>query len=204
MKQFHKMILFTFPLICLLGCGQDVSTSQPFATSSSAASAAVEKEDSFASRDYQEKLKQVDEDQAEFGIKYLGFIDASKDMHVSDLMMENQFEWLIANDSIVTLEENEVYAIIPNSYVKAIEVYQNTWINEQDKNQLITTLHEAKPFLVVDNQSELRPDIVIKLIHEDGRKVSFSPYISLKDGKVAIDSKDENLKWLDFTNLDLN
>lgn len=52
---------------------------------------------------------------------------------------------------------------------------------------------DGSPFVIGCNVSDIFPDVTVEITTSDGEKVSFSPFISLKDGSVEVGERGLNI-----------
>lgn len=85
-----------------------------------------------------------------------------------------------SNVEFFNLGGEEYYLIIPRYDDMSIEIYQNDM--ETQSRQLVFSSAKATPFVVKGNESDLFPNITVKLTSNAGKTTEITPYISLKDG----------------------
>jgi len=116
------------------------------------------------------------------GIIYIGGLEEDYDYTIVDKYFNTrEFE-------TVELEGQEKYLIIPRDC--KVEVYSLSMdeIDEMDfvmKEKHIKTMD--KPFYITCNVSDIIANSMIRVV-KDGKQYSYSPYISLKDGSVFVES----------------
>ncbi len=77
----------------------------------------------------------------------------------------------------------EYYLIIPRYDGMRMKLYKNSI--DSDTPALIFEKDKAEPFIVCCNISDIFSDVTVEFTYKD-ETVSFSPYISLKDGSVMV------------------
>ena len=86
--------------------------------------------------------------------------------------------------------KGEYYLVIPRYADMRLELYQNNL--ETQTQTLVFAENICQPFLIQCNISDIFPDATISLTY-DSQTVTFSPYISLKDGSVQVGESGLNL-----------
>lgn len=81
------------------------------------------------------------------------------------------------------VSQGEWYLIIPRYENMTLKLYKNDL--ETSESRLFYESDVSLPFLVSCNISDIFPDLTVELSH-NGETVSFSPFISLKDGSVVV------------------
>lgn len=84
----------------------------------------------------------------------------------------------------------EYYLIIPRYPDMALALYKNDI--QMDQPALVYKDPACEPFLLQCNISDIFSDVTVELTHQ-GETVSFSPYLSLKDGSVQVGERGLNL-----------
>lgn len=84
----------------------------------------------------------------------------------------------------------EYYLIIPRYPDMALALYKNDI--QTDQPALVYKDPACEPFLLQCNISDIFSDVTVELTYQ-GETVSFSPYLSLKDGSVQVGERGLNL-----------
>ena len=119
-----------------------------------------------------------------YAVAYLGY---EKPENLS-FYLENYLDQ--ENLPVHYFSPGEYYLIIPRYANMTVELYQNH-IETTDAT-LVFAEKAGNPFLLQCNISDIFPDVTIKLTYRD-ETVTFSPFISLKDGTVEVGEKGYNL-----------
>ena len=115
------------------------------------------------------------------GIMYIGGLEEDYDYTIVDKYFNTkEFE-------TIELEGTEKYLIIPRDC--KVEVYSLSMdeVNEMDfvmNEKYIKTMN--KPFYITCNVSDIISNCLLR-INKDETQYSYSPYISLKDGSLAVE-----------------
>ena len=88
------------------------------------------------------------------------------------------------------ISHGEYYLIIPRYDDMSLAIYKNDMMTNTSTLQYTDT--KSSPFIIQCNESDIFSNITITFTHE-GEEVSFSPYISAKDGSVVIGDRGVNL-----------
>lgn len=83
----------------------------------------------------------------------------------------------------ISLSGDEYFLFVPRYTDMEIEIYEDSFENEAI---LIYSSKSSRPFVIKGNQSDIFPNIVIKITTAQGISTEVSPYISLKDGSLEI------------------
>ncbi len=89
------------------------------------------------------------------------------------------------------ISPGEFYLIVPRYPDMAVKLYRND-INSTEPTILFEA-EDSVPFVVQCNISDIFSDLTVELSY-GGETVSFSPYISLKDGSVQVGERGLELK----------
>ena len=129
-----------------------------------------------------EQLPVKNDDEKLWGIIYVGGLEQDYDYTIVDKYFNTRdFE-------TVNLEGEEKYLIIPRGC--EVEIYSLSMDEVDEENfemneKYIKTLD--KPFYITCNVSDIIANCLIR-VNKDGNQFSYSPYISLKDGSIAIEN----------------
>lgn len=119
-----------------------------------------------------------------YAAAYLGFEE------IEDLSYYTQ-NYLNSQDlPIHYFSPGEYYLIIPRYPDMALALYKNDI--QTDQPALVYKDPACEPFLLQCNISDIFSDVTVELTHQ-GETVSFSPYLSLKDGSVQVGERGLNL-----------
>lgn len=118
----------------------------------------------------------------------------SKEIKDSPYCEEYEFLQELSKEEFIDASEGaETFAILPADTVTSVIVYKleyDSELNEAFNGAVLYTSSESKPFVVKCNFSDLFPDVNIVLTAKDGTITEFSPGLSLKDGKVVVESNE--------------
>lgn len=112
-----------------------------------------------------------------YAVAHLGYLE------IEDLDYYVQ-RYLDSDDiPIHYLSSGDYYLIIPRYEGMELSLYVNDFNTSQ--STLFYQETDCQPFILQCNVSDIFPDATIELTYQ-GEKVSFSPFISLKDGSLDI------------------
>ncbi len=149
------------------------------------------------------------------GVVYLGYVEAvAKDLGVDREYYHNlfkasgyanNFDFLLSmpDDHLVSTPiGQELYLIIPYDENAHVAVNYLSFDEENDftlkVEDILYTRDNGAPFLVKCNYSDIFPDSQVVIVDSKGETLTFSPMLSLKDGRVNTSA--ENGKTIyDFT-----
>ena len=122
-----------------------------------------------------------------YAAAYLGFEE------MEDLSYYTQ-RYLDSGDlPIHYFSPGEYYLIIPRYPDMSLALYKNDI--QTDQSALVYEDPVCEPFLIQCNISDIFSDVTVELTYQ-GETVSFSPYISLKDGSVQVGERGLDLSRL--------
>ncbi len=136
----------------------------------------------------EDKSSKIDfKDKQLYAVAYLGYGDDdclnNMDHYVTEYGLEEDIP-------VHYFSEGDYYLIIPRYeemnmklYENDIETFETTLCYEEEK---------VGPFVVQCNISDIFTDVTISLTYQE-EEVSFSPYISSKDGSVVVGEFGENI-----------
>lgn len=112
-----------------------------------------------------------------YAAAYLGFEEMGDLSYYTERYLDN------GDLPIHYFSPGEYYLIIPRYPDMALSLYQNDI--QTGQSTLVYEDPAGGPFLIQCNISDIFSDVTIELTWQ-GESVSFSPYISLKDGSVQV------------------
>lgn len=85
---------------------------------------------------------------------------------------------------------NELYLIIPTDVEASVAVNEFVFSEENDfigtAGEVLYSSEYGSPILIKCNFSDIMPNTIVNIVDSEGNVLSWSPYISLKDGSVGI------------------
>ncbi|MBQ3843250.1 MAG: hypothetical protein II820_11255 [Ruminiclostridium sp.] len=149
-----------------------------------------------------------------FGVRYLGYIDASaNDPGIDGLYINNILEstgtaeecniyiGMPGNHFASTKDGTELYLIVPRDVEGKVTIYENVIDYDTAKESLGNVIYKgenAEPLLLKCNVSDIFPDVVVEITDKDGKSFQWRPFISGENGQVVTNNA-ENVKIYDFT-----
>ena len=82
------------------------------------------------------------------------------------------------------ISDGDFYLIIPRDPNATVRLYKNDMVTQT--SSIFYEQPDGSPFVIGCNVSDIFPDVTVEITASDGEKVSFSPFISLKDGSVEV------------------
>ena len=82
------------------------------------------------------------------------------------------------------ISDGDFYLIIPRDPNATVRLYKNDMLTQT--SSIFYEQPDGSPFVIGCNVSDIFPDVTVEITASDGEKVSFSPFISLKDGSVEV------------------
>lgn len=82
------------------------------------------------------------------------------------------------------ISDGDFYLIIPRDPNATVRLLRNDMITQT--SSIFYEQPDGSPFVIGCNVSDIFPDVTVEITASDGEKVSFSPFISLKDGSVEV------------------
>ena len=149
------------------------------------------------------------------GVVYLGYVEAeAKDYGVDREYYHNIFKasgYANSFDFLLSLPEDhfastpigqELYLIIPYDENAHVAVNYISFDEENDftakVEDILYTSDNGAPFLVKCNYSDIFPDCQVVITDSKGRILTYSPMLSLRDGRVNKSAEDGQTVY-DFT-----
>ena len=139
------------------------------------------------------------------GVVYLGGFTAREDAFIYDrdfwdqaiadsgLAEDYPFLMELPNENIVqTAYGNDVFLIIPLDPGAAVSVLPLNWIEHDVKGYMYTPgeaiyhSYFGQPILLCCNQSDIRPDVMVRIIDSEGKVMEWQPFLSLENGRVDV------------------
>ena len=154
------------------------SSSAPDPAASSSTSDAAAPGSTSSSQTQTSKRDQIPfTDGQSYAVAHLGYLE------IEDL--DYYVQRYLDSDDIPThyLSSGDYYLIIPRYEGMELSLYVNDFNTSQ--STLFYQETDCQPFILQCNVSDIFPDATIELTYQ-GEKVSFSPFISLKDGSLDI------------------
>lgn len=154
------------------------SSSAPDPAASGSTSDAADPGSASSSQTQTSKRDQIPfTDGQSYAVAHLGYLE------IEDLDYYVQ-RYLDSDDiPIHYLSSGDYYLIIPRYEGMELSLYANDFNTSQ--STLFYQETDCQPFILQCNVSDIFPDATIELTYQ-GEKVSFSPFISLKDGSLDI------------------
>lgn len=154
------------------------SSSAPAPAASGSTSDAADPGSASCSQTQTSKRDQIPfTDGQSYAVAHLGYLE------IEDLDYYVQ-RYLDSDDiPIHYLSSGDYYLIIPRYEGMELSLYVNDFNTSQ--STLFYQETDCQPFILQCNVSDIFPDATIELTYQ-GEKVSFSPFISLKDGSLDI------------------
>lgn len=103
-----------------------------------------------------------------YAIKYIGY-------NLSDFSETN-----LEAEDFFDLGGEEYFWIYPRYEGMTLEVHKN--FLEDDSSRLVYSTSSARPLYIKGNESDIFPNITVKLWDNQGNSTEITPYISLRDG----------------------
>lgn len=149
------------------------------------------------------------------GVVYLGYVEAvANDFGVDREYYHNLFKasgYANSFDFLLSLPDDhfastpigqELYLIIPYDEKAHVAVNYVSFEEENDFNlkveDILYTRDNGAPFLVKCNYSDIFPDSQVVIVDSKGETLTFSPMLSLKDGRLNKTAEDGKTIY-DFT-----
>jgi len=89
------------------------------------------------------------------------------------------------------ISDGDFYLIIPRDPNATVRLLRNDMLTQT--SSIFYEQPDGSPFVIGCNVSDIFPDVTVEITASDGEKVSFSPFISLKDGSVEVGERGLNI-----------
>ena len=115
-----------------------------------------------------------------YAVAYLGYEQMEDISYYKETYLDGK------EPSVFHFSSGEFYLVIPKYSDMEVSIYRNEL--ETDEKRLVYKAAQTEPFIVQCNVSDIFSDITISLSRGE-EQASFSPYLSLEDGKVRAGEK---------------
>lgn len=142
------------------------------------------------------------------GTVYIGFVEPDSDKETCrKAFLESGYESTFLSvgdipDEYIASSDGgmDLFLVIPGNGCTAT-VYSWDFIEENDfagqKGEVILSSNNGAPFLLKCNRSDIMPDTLVEVTDSEGNTLSWSPAISMKDGRVMVEAGEMTV--YDFT-----
>lgn len=174
-KRVFRLTLVLLALceLLLTGCGTDT----PAPTPTPEQAAATPTPDPLSTLPY--------EDGQLYAAAYLGYLEP-KDL---DFFRQTYFGG--RELPVHHISDGDFYLIIPRDPNATVRLLRNDMLTQT--SSIFYEQPDGSPFVIGCNVSDIFPDVTVEITASDGEKVSFSPFISLKDGSVEVGERGLNI-----------